>query len=154
MTPEDTSLDRAHALMMAALDGECSAEDRRELEEMIAARPELRQEWQRLTRLQEVTVTMALRQPPEEVWDRYWTSVYNRVERGIAWLLVSAGAIVLGAWAAWRWVEELFADTGTPLPIRLAILAVAVGLLILAVSVVRERWFVHRHDPYSREVLR
>jgi ferric-dicitrate binding protein FerR (iron transport regulator) len=146
--------DRAHALMMAALDGEASAAEREELDALLARSAELAAEWGRFERLKEVTTGMKLNSPPEEVWDRYWTTTYRRAERGIAWLLVIAGGLVLAGYWIWHVVEALLADTGTPLFLRAAIAAVAIGALILVVSVVREKIFTARRDPYQKEVIR
>ena len=144
--------ERARFLMMAALDGELRNADRGELDELLAD-PELRAEWERMSRVKEVTETMSYREPPEEVWENYWTSVYSRVERGIGWLLVSLGSLVLFGWWAWGWVHEVLADTSLPGFIKIAIFAVAMGGAILFVSVVREKFFVRRKDRYG-EVLR
>jgi ferric-dicitrate binding protein FerR (iron transport regulator) len=146
--------ERAQALMMAALDGEISAAERAELDVLVARHADLAAEWQRFTRLKEVTSGMSLRHPPEEIWDRYWDSAYRRVERGIAWILVSAGAAVLAAYWIWHAVEAFFADTTAPLGLKLAISAVTLGLFILALSVVREKVFMARRDPYQKEVIR
>jgi ferric-dicitrate binding protein FerR (iron transport regulator) len=146
--------ERVQGLMMAAMDGEISATDRIELDALLAARPEVADEWRRLTRLKEVTATMSLRQPPEEIWDHYWHSTYRRAERGLAWVLVSAGAIVLAAYGIWHAVEGLLQDTSTPPAIRAAIAAVGVGAVILVVSVLREKLFMHRRDPYQKEIIR
>jgi len=97
---------------------------------------------------------MTLRQPSEEIWDGYWRSVYNRTERGIAWLLVSIGAIVVGAWGVWQALEDLLQNDALPVYVRMGIFAVALGLVILAISVVREKYFMHRRDPYEKEVTR
>lgn len=146
--------DRARALMMAALDGEATVEERAELDALLAQQPALRDEWDSLRRTKEVTGAMTLEQPPAEVWDSYWTSVYRRAERSIAWLFVSAGAVVLLAWGAWHALHELFGASDLPGPIRLAILALVLGGAILLVSVARERWFTSRRDRYSKEVVR
>ncbi len=150
----DVDRERARALMMAAIDGECSPSERRELDALAAESPELAAEWRRMTRVKEVTTGMSLQSVPEEVWDGYWTSVYRRTERGIAWILISAGAIVLGAYALWEAAASLFADTDTPLFIRMAIVGISVGAGILVLSVIREKFFTHRHDPYQREIVR
>jgi hypothetical protein len=152
-SPDETDLDRIHALMMAALDDECSDAERRELEALVVARPELTDEWNRLRRLKEVTVTMGLRQPPEEVWDRYRGSVLHRAERSIAWVLIALGAAILGLPALWHLIEEWFAADMPP-AVRAGSAALFVGIVLLLVSVVRERWFLHRRDPYSKEVTR
>ena len=146
--------ERAHALMMAVIDGESTAADQRELDGLVADSPDLGAELARLRRVKEVTTTMALRQPPEELWDGYWKSVYNRTERGIAWLMVSLGAIVVGAWGVWQALEDLLENESLPVSVRTGIFAVALGFVILAFSVVREKFFVRRRDPSEKEVTR
>ncbi len=146
--------ERAQALMMAAVDGEISPPDRRDLDQFIAEQPELAAEWQRFVRLREVTAGMSLRTPPEETWDRYWASTYRRTERAIAWLLLSAGLAVLAGYWLWHAVEALLADTGTPVALRGAVVAVGLGVVILVISVIREKLFTARRDPYQREIIR
>jgi anti-sigma factor RsiW len=153
MSADDLDLDRVHALMMAALDDECSSAEREELEVCLSENPALAAEWQRLRRLKEVTTTMAVRQPPEEVWDRFRMTAPHRVERSIAWVLVLFGAGVLGAWGLWHWLGAVMGSDAPPL-IKAAIVAVVSGGALLLASVVRERWVLSRRDPYSKEVTR
>ena len=145
--------ERAQALMMAALDGEIAPDERQELDRLIATFPELGAEWRRLARVKEVTEGMTLHEAPQEVWDGYWTSVYRRTERGLAWVLISAGAIVLAAYWLWHVAGALLADTSLPAGLRIAVVAIALGAVILIVSVIRERLFIHRKDPY-KEIVR
>ena len=142
-------LDRSRELLMRALDDELSAHERRELEELLAEDPELRAERNAFGRLKEVTAEMKLRNPPEQLWDDYWNSGYRRLERGIGWILVSFGVIVVGGWATWQFVTELIADTEMPPLIKAGILAGSLGLVILAVAVLRDRLFVRKTDPYK-----
>ena len=153
MSGDEVELDRAHALMMAALDGECTAGERRELDALLAERPELAADWNRLQRLKEVTMTMGVARPPEEAWDRYRRSTLHRTERSVAWVLIAVGGGVLAATSLWLWIESWLASD-LPLFVKVAIGAVLVGGALLLVSVVRERWFLWRQDPYSREVER
>jgi len=135
--------------LMRALDGELDAAERAAFEARLADDPELREEWRRLSRAREATMGMKLRRPPEAVWDGYWTSVYSRAERGLGWILVSLGVIVVGGWAAWTWVGAVLADASLPLIVRLGMIAMFTGVVILAVSVVRHRINVLRTDPYK-----
>lgn len=153
MTHDPLDRERAQALMMAALDGEITPDGQRELDGLLTTFPELGAEWRRLLRVKEVTDAMTLHDVPQEVWDRYWTSVYRRTERGLAWMLISAGAIVLAAYWLWHVAGALLADTSLPTGIRFAVVAVGLGAVILLVSVVRERLFMHRRDPY-KEIVR
>jgi ferric-dicitrate binding protein FerR (iron transport regulator) len=150
---DDLDLDRAHDLMMGVLDGECTDDERREFDELLALRPDLAADWKRMQRLQEVTVTMGMARPSEEVWDRYRRSVLHRAERGIAWTLIAIGAGVLAATSLWLWIESWVASD-LPLYVKGAIGAVMVGGALLVVSILRERWHLSRRDPYSREVER
>lgn len=61
---------------------------------------------------------------------------------------------MFGGWALWQWIDAVLGDGEMPVVVRLSIVAIAVGLLVLLLSVVRERLFLHRSDPYSREVTR
>lgn len=141
--------DRARLLLTAVLDGEASAGERRELEQLMAADPALEQEVQEMKRLKEMTMSLQLKEPPAELWDTYWDGVYRRIERGLGWLLVSAGATVLVVYAAIAWIRALLADTDLPWWPRTAILALAAGLVVLLVSVIREKLFLHKSERYK-----
>ncbi|MDA8019760.1 MAG: zf-HC2 domain-containing protein [Thermoanaerobaculia bacterium] len=143
------SEERARNLMMAALDDEISAEDRVELERHLADSKALDAEWVRLRQLKEVTRMSRIDTLPEERWTTYWRSIYNRLERGLGWILVSIGAIVLGGWGLWHAAQGLFDDPTLPLTIKIAIFALGFGSVILAVSVGREKLSAWRHDPYK-----
>lgn len=145
--------ERARGLMMAALDGELSCVEQSELDRMLATDENLRTEWDRLKTVKAMTDSMTFREPPEEVWDRYWVSVYNQAERGLGWLLFSVGLIAVFAWGAWHLADAMLADTQFPGWVKLAIFAVVLGGGILFLSVARERWFTRKHERY-KEVQR
>lgn len=145
--------ERARHLMMAALDSELGPEDRAELDRLLAADASLREEWERLGKVKEVTKAMGYTEPPEEVWGTYWVSVYNRVERGVGWILATLGLLVVVGYGIWQGVVELLADTGLPGFFKVALFVAAFGGLILLLSVVREKLFTRRRDPY-REIQR
>ena len=139
----------ARRLMMGALDNEISTQEQQELSRLLQDNPVLEAEWKQLQRVKEVTGNMVFRKPPEEVWDMYWTGVYRRFERGIGWMLLSVGAILLLSYGVWEGIQELFADTTTPAIVKYGVLAVMIGLVVLFVSVVREKLFAWQRDPYK-----
>ena len=145
--------ERVRHLMMAEVDEEISGEGRRELELALEENPDLREELETFHRLKEVTDTMTPLKPPEETWDTYWEDVYRRLERGIGWVLVSLGTVTAGTWALWNAVSELIRDTTMPGYVRWGLLALIAGFVILFVSVVRERLFTRKDDPY-KDVVR
>jgi anti-sigma factor RsiW len=145
--------ERLVRLLMGALDGELSPTEQEDFDRALEEDAELRAEWDRLRRVKEVTDTMRMRKPSGEVWDSYWEGVYRRTERGLAWILVSVGAIVLVSWGLVHWVQDVMADTTVPPLIRWASVALVIGLVILFVSVLREKLHVRKSDPY-KDVIR
>ncbi|MCG8466912.1 MAG: hypothetical protein MJB57_01690 [Gemmatimonadetes bacterium] len=145
--------ERVRQLMMAEVDQEISGEERDELHSALEEDPGLRDELETFQRLKEVTDTMSPLKPPGETWDGYWEDVYRRLERGVSWILISLGAIVLGTWSVWTVVRGLIADTSIPGFIRWSIMALLAGFVILFVSVIRERLFMGKSDPY-KDVVR
>lgn len=149
----DCHLDRFHQLMMQALDDELSAPEREEFEQMLAGSSERQREWNEQKKLKELTMAMRFNDPPEEVWDQYWTGIYRRLERRAAWVLVSLGAMVVLFYGAFKAAESVWTDQRLPWVVRGAIGALMVGGIILFVSVLREKLFTHKTDKY-REIQR
>ncbi len=145
----DIERENIRNLMMAALDGECSKSECRQLDEALAANAELRHEWGELQKVKEVTNTMNVSKAPDQVWQEYWGSVYAQLERGVAWILISLGTIVLISWGVWDVIQELSADANVPSLVKYALSALAIGVVVLAVSVIREKLFVRKSDPYK-----
>lgn len=144
-----SGVERARRLMMKALDDELSPGEATELERALAADPALKREWDRMTRLKEVTSAMTLRPAPDDVWRDYWTSVYRRLERGLGWILLSVGAIVVGSYWIWVGVSELVRDSSIPWLVKAGTLTLGVGVVILLVSVVREKVFLGVRQRYK-----
>jgi hypothetical protein len=150
--------DRTRALLMTVIDEEHTPDELATLEALAAGSAEIRDEWARLRRVKEATHTMTWKDPAPETWDRYWMSVYNRTERKIAWLLMLAGAFVLAAWGLWEAVphllRDLWNDSSVPVPVRVAVVAAALGAILLVVSVLREQLSARGKDRYSKGVSR
>lgn len=151
----ETRLDRHQVqhLMMAALDDELLDEELRQLERLLEERPELEDEWRRLSRARSVMSRLSLREPPQEIWDVYWQSVFNRLERSASWVLCLLGAGGLGAWGLYRAAAFVATDYRVPLPAKLLIFGLVGGALWLVISVLREKWTTKRSDPY-RDIRR
>lgn len=79
----------------------------------------------------------------------YWTSVYNRMERRIGWILFSIGAIIILFFGGYKLVEGLVQAPDVPLLFKVAILSVLGGLVVLLVSLARERIFVRKRERYK-----
>jgi len=136
-------------LMEKILDGSASAAEKAELEQILINEPEMKKEFEEQKHIKEVLKMVQLKNPTNEVWDGYWESLYNRLERSIAWLFIFAGAAVLLAIGSYEAVETFFADTQTPAFIKYSIAAVVFGLALLLFSVIREKLFTRKNDKYK-----
>ena len=148
---------REAVLLSAYVDGELDAASVARIEAHLAL-PEAESGWARaeiekLGRLKQLTGQMRLKEPPAEEWEAFWASVYNRTERSLGWLLLAVGAVILGAWALLQAVTALLGSTDLPLYLKGGIFVLAAGLLVLLVSVVRERLYRHRRTRY-KDVIR
>jgi predicted anti-sigma-YlaC factor YlaD len=136
-------------LLSAYLDGELKEEERRRVEAHIGECADCRKEYHEMVRLEEVMEGMKIKEPPEEAWKTYSEAVYNRIERGIGWILLSIGAMIVLFFAGYSMVRGLIQDPTIPLIVKAGILAGLGGIVILLVSVVRERLFVSKRERYK-----
>jgi predicted anti-sigma-YlaC factor YlaD len=136
-------------LISSYFDGELDANQKRLLEEHLKECPECRKEFEEMARFEEVMGKMRLKQPPEEAWRVYWSSVYNRMERNIGWILLSIGAIIVLFFAGYQILKGMIEDVNTPLILKIGILALIAGLAVLFVSLLRERIFVNKRERYK-----
>jgi len=133
-------------------DGELTTDEKNEFDSLLLDE-NLRNEFEEQKRVKEVLNKMKLKNPSAEVWDKYWLGVYNKVERGIAWVAVSIGFLILIIYGSIEAVEKFFADTQTPGIVKFGISALVIGGLILLFSVIREKLFTGTRDKY-KEVQR
>lgn len=138
----------------AYLDGELPDEERRRFEEHLASCDACRTELAELKRLTEDLNMMRFKEPGDEELQRYWAGVYNRLERGIGWILLSAGVILTLCYGAFKIIEEMIRDPAVSVILKVGVCALIAGLVILFVSLLRERLVVRKVDRYSREVER
>ncbi len=138
-------------LISGYLDGELDVDARRRLEALLARDPVFRREFDAMKTLV-VGTTEALRldDPPEEVWDTFLDGVYNRLERKTGWVVFIAGLVALVLYGIYAFIVY---DWG-PALVKLGIAAGVMGLVLLFISVLRQRLEVAKTDRYSREVQR
>jgi hypothetical protein len=126
-----------------------SAEEKNELDSLLLDNKDLKEEFEEQKRMKEVLNNMKLKSPGKELWDGYWESTYNRLERGLGWLAVFIGSLILIAYASIEMVEKFYSNTTTPIVIKIGIVAVLFGVLVLLFSVIREKFFTFKNDKYK-----
>ena len=140
-------------LISAYHEGVLDSVQKRQVDEHIQTCSECRSEFDEMYKLEEVMQKMAFKQPPKETWEVYWSLVYNRLERGIGWIFMSIGAMILLFFGGYKMVEGIIIDPEIPLLLKVGILAVMAGAVILLVSFGRERLFVNKRERY-KEVIK
>lgn len=135
------------------LDNDLSPSEKEEIENIFLQEPNYKTELEEQKKVKEVLKKMTLKNPSKEMWDGYWLGIYNKLERGIAWIAVSIGFIIVAAYAVIKAVNSFLADTQTPVILKFGIAALVIGVLILLFSVLREKIFTHKKDKY-KEVQR
>jgi len=140
---------RFRQLLMGAVDGELTSDEEIEFFRLVDHYPAFQKEWESYKKLKEVTRAMKFKSPSKEVWDNYWLNIYNRIERGIAWIIFSIGCIILITYGLFKGIEAMLADTQLEGIVKIAIIAVIAGLVILLVSVIREKLVTRKSDPYK-----
>jgi predicted anti-sigma-YlaC factor YlaD len=135
--------------LMSYLDGEIEPEKRSEIERHLAECENCRKEYQAFVKLKQETDKMRLADLSDELWKGYWKGVYRRMERGAGWIFLSIGAVILLSFGAYQFFKQLFADPNISLIVKVGVSTGAFGAIILLVSIIRERLFLHKTERYK-----
>jgi len=130
---------------MRLLDGELERDEKNRYEEHVRDCDDCRRELKEMGRIVGLTDDLRLKPPDEEFWARYWDNLYHRLERGTGFLLLIAGIVVLSAFAVYEAVTSPVFFTVKGLSIAVALL----GLIVVFLSVARERCHESKSDPYK-----
>ena len=136
-------------LLMGFLDGELDGKDLAAVRAHLDGCASCRNEEAAYRRLGEMTDEIEFIEPTETEWRAHWQSIYNRLERGAAWILLSIGAVVLILYGLFRLCADFLLDGGQPMLLRIGVGAGTAGFVVLAVSVARERIRLYRVDRYE-----
>lgn len=136
--------------IMAYLDGELPEPERAEIDELIKNDEDFRSAYESMVKVKEVTGEMKFRKLPDMYWDDYWDHIYNRIERGVSWIMISVGAIIVVLFLLWRIIENLLADPSIHVLLKTGIFLLMAGTMVLIISVLREKLMVRKVDKYRK----
>jgi len=141
---------RMREMLAGYVDGELPEEQRIALEAELDRDPELRAELEEFRKLKEVTGMVHYADLPDEVWENYWQSIYRKIERGLGWVFLSIGAILVLGFGVTMAFYEMLTDPTVPLWFKIGASVGSLGLIILLVSFIRERLFAYKRDRYGK----
>jgi hypothetical protein len=136
-------------LMMAFLDQELDGPQRKAFEDHIAGCRGCAEELAQFQQLKTLTDRVTLAEPEDRIWQQYWDNVYNRIERGLGWMLFSIAAILLILYGGFKAIETIVTDPAVGLFLKITLLALIAGVGVLFVSVARERLYFWKRDRYK-----
>jgi hypothetical protein len=146
-------MSREEELKNKYFDKDLSEEEKKELKELAEKDKKTRGELKEMDNLKEV-IDMLGPVDPDREWDDYWNSLYNKLERGIGWILFSMGAILTLTFLGFRFIKKLIQDPRIAIYAKCGFIVLLIGFIILFVSVARERLTLMKTDKYSKEVKR
>ena len=148
------SCEKFKPMITGYLDDELSADQLQSLQEHLATCQDCAGELDNLRDLKENLAMIKFREPSDAELDRYWKSIYNRLERGVGWILFSAGAIILLCYGGFRLIEKVIRDPSIDMLLKIGLVALVFGVVVLFVSTLRERLTIRKVDKYSKEIER
>ena len=141
-------------LLTGYVDRELSDDQRRQVETHLRQCADCSRQLDELVSIKERLTMIKFKEPSDLELKRYWSGIYNRLERGAGWILVSLGTIVVLSLGAIEMIKEMLGDPEVPLLLTIGVVSLIIGGVTLFVSVFRERLSIKKTDKYSREVQR
>lgn len=134
---------------MRLIDDELSQEERLQYQAHVRECAVCSRELDALGRVVKLTGELKLRVSDDAFWKGYWESIARRTERRLGFLFLAGGVVMFLLFLLYRALRspQLFTYEG------ISIALILLGLIVLFISVARERYHEHKHDPY-REVER
>ena len=126
-------------MLTGYIDGELTDAQQVELEAPLDTCQNCRDELAQIKSLWEELAMLKFYEPTDAELDRYWSGIYNRLERGLGWMLFSVGAVVLLSYGAFKLIEDLITDPAIAMAVKIGSAALLLGLVLLFVSILRER---------------
>jgi len=144
--------ERFKHLLLRVVDGVATELEREEFTAHIRSCEECRREYGEFKNLEEFMSAVKLKDLSEDARAAYWRLLYNRLERGLGWIFLSLGAILLLGFGGFMLIREFITDPTVSIILKIGVCAVLAGFIVLLVSVLKERLFVRKYDKYSKEV--
>jgi len=141
--------DKYIQLIEKYFDKSLSFEEEKIIKNLLSTDDDFAKAFEEQKRIKEVFSTMKLKNPNKELWDGYWENTYNRLERGLGWLALFIGSLIIIGFISIEIVEAFYVENSSPIIVKVGIVSAVFGLLVLIFSVLREKFFTYKNDNYK-----
>lgn len=138
----------ARILITGLVDNEIDETQKQSLFAHLKSCDACQETYNSFVKLKKDTGDMKFKKLPEVYWDEYWTHVYNRIERGMSWIFVSIGLIILLGYGSYEVMQDFYLNPEEPMIIKTGVGLLTAGMIILFVSVLREKLMIRKVDKY------
>ncbi len=143
------SCEKYKDMLMGFLDNELSYEDKQQLEEHLGDCASCTTELEDFKRIKSITDNLSLFQPEDKIFSQYWSSIYNRIERSVGWILLSISGMLLIFYAGYKMVEDILKDPDVAIIFKIAMIGFIAAIAVLLISVLREKLNFRKKDRYK-----
>ncbi len=81
--------------------------------------------------------------------ERYWSGLFNRMERSLGWFFTLLGATILFLFGIYEMFSEFWNNPEIPFMIKTGTILLSSGLFWLLLSVLREKLYIAKNDKYK-----
>jgi predicted anti-sigma-YlaC factor YlaD len=132
-------------MLSGYMDRELTQGDRQRVELHLQSCSDCRTTFQEMTSLRQAVGELSFGEMTREQWNRIMNDLTVRASRGIGWLFLVLGLVIVLGYAAYSFTVD---DTVHAL-IKTGILGLALGMTFLFISVLRQRLIAHKTDRYK-----
>lgn len=130
---------------MGFMDKELSTDEQAHVNEHLIRCADCRQSYDQLVETAEVLDAVSFAEPGDKVLKDMWQSPVDRAERVGAVILIIGGYVTLALYGLYEFLSK---GEGPVVP-KVAAVAVFIGLAMLLLSTLRERFRTQKDDPYK-----
>jgi hypothetical protein len=153
MNSQEFNCEKIQVMLMGMIDGELQPDDELLVKAHLDSCRACREQYKAFKILKEDTLDMKFKKLPEMYWDEYWTHVYNKIERGVGWIFMSIGLIMLASYGFYEFIKDFLFNDEVPVILRAGTSVLGIGIVVLGVSIFREKIMIRKVDKY-RSIIR
>ncbi len=137
--------DKCREMMMGLLDNELSTEEAVNINDHLGRCRNCAKEFEEIKESSAALRGLKYEESPDARLDRIWKSPYSRLAKVSGLLMVIVSWIILAGYS----LLEMFREGGVETIPKVTIAILSAGVIILLITVIRDRVKTYKKDPYK-----